>query len=113
MNQVLSRARSVRTYVLMAYDFFAWVASFVAMATLQYLVGYSPRHDIIPAALLGLGCGAVFMAVGFPLHLHRGRSAIGSFPDAVLTTPLGGSVALLAVAANFAAANPRTHLGCR
>ncbi len=48
----------------MAYDFSAWVASFVAMATLQYLVGYSTRHDIIPSALLGVGCGVVFVAVG-------------------------------------------------
>ncbi len=35
------------------------------------------------------------------MHLHRGRSAIGSFPDAVLTTLLGGAVALLAVSLNW------------
>ena len=36
MNQVLSRVRPVRAYLLMTYDFAAWVGSFVAMATLQF-----------------------------------------------------------------------------
>jgi FlaA1/EpsC-like NDP-sugar epimerase len=106
VNQVLSKVRPVRTYLLMTYDFTAWVASFVAMATLQYVVGYSSRHDIVPAALLGLGCGIVFVALGFSVHLHQGRSAVGSFPDAVLTTLLGGSIALLALLVNLVIGAP-------
>ena len=106
MNQVLSRVRPVRTYLLMTYDFAAWVASFAAMATLQFLVGYSSRSDIIPAAALGVGCGVAFVALGFPVHLHRGRSPVGSFPDAVLTTLIGGSVALLGLAVNLALGAP-------
>ncbi len=101
MNHVISRARRVRTYLLMAYDFWAWVVSFAAMATLQYAVGYSPGADIVPSTLLGVGCGLVFVAFGLPMHLHAGRSPIGSFPDAVLTSVLGGTVAFLAVLANF------------
>lgn len=96
----------MRTYLLMTYDFVAWVASFVAMATLQYAVGYSTFDDIGPAALLGVGCGLVFLVLGLPVQLHRGRSQVGSFPDAVLTTLLGGSTALLAVAINFALGTP-------
>jgi FlaA1/EpsC-like NDP-sugar epimerase len=76
------------------------------MATLQFVFGYSPQHDIVPSALLGVACGLVFVVLGFPLHLHRGRSTIGSFPDAVLTTLLGGSVALMALTLNLALGNP-------
>lgn len=91
----------MRAYVLAAYDFTAWVVSFLAMATLQWLVGYSTAPEILPAALLGVGCGLAFVGLGLPMHLHRGRSQIGSFPDAVLTTILGGSIALAAVVLNW------------
>ncbi len=106
MNYLLSQVRPWRAYLLMTYDFVAWVASFVAMATLQYVVGYSSRHDLIPATLLGVGCGVAFAVLGYPIHLHRGRSAVGSFPDAVLTSLVGGSVATVAVALNWVLGGP-------
>ena len=86
MEQVLTRVRSVRAYLLMTYDFLAWVLSFVAMATLQYVVGYSGSDDIAPAALFGVSCGVGFILLGSTVNLHRGRSPVGSFPDAVLTS---------------------------
>lgn len=106
MNSVISRARRVRTYLLAAYDFLAWALSFLAMAALQYAVGYSNAADIAPALVLGIACGLVFVSFGVPMHLHSGRSPIGSFPDAVLTSVLGGTVAFLALVTNFAIGAP-------
>ncbi len=91
----------MRTYLLMGFDFLAWVASFAAMATLQYVVGYSPRHDIADATLMGIACGLAFALLGLPVHLHRGRSSVGSFADAVLTSLIWGAVAMVCLATNF------------
>ena len=68
---MLSKVRP-GTYVLASYDFLAWVLGFLAMSTLQYLVGYSTRDDIAPSVVLGVACGLVFVLLGLPLHLHRG-----------------------------------------
>ena len=98
--------RSVRAYLLMTYDFLAWVLSFVAMATLQYVVGYSGSEDIAPAALFGVSCGLGFILLGSTVNLHQGRAAVGSFPDAVLTSIVGGLVASVALVANFSLGSP-------
>lgn len=90
----------------MTYDVVAWVVSFASMSTLQYVVGYSPRHDIVSASLLGAGCGLAFVTLGFVLHLHRGRSASGSFADAVLTSLLVGWVSACALLINWAIGAP-------
>ena len=96
MEHVISRVRHVRAYLLMTYDLLAWMVSFIAMATLQYVVGYSTFDDIGPAALLGLGCGIGFVILGSTVHLHQGRAPVGSFSDALFATLVGGVVALLA-----------------
>lgn len=70
------------------------------MALLQHVVGYSTSEQLRPALVTGLACGLAFLALAAPFRLHEGRSPIGSFDDALLTTLLCGVISLVALAVN-------------
>lgn len=54
-----------------------------------------------PAILVGITCGLTFVLLAAPVHLHDGRSPIGSFADALLTSLIGAVVAFSALVVNF------------
>ena len=101
LHAMLAHLRSVRPIVQRLYDLGAWVFGYFAMAWLQDVVGYSTSAQLRPALLTGLVCGLAFLLLAAPLRLHEGRSPIGSFPDAVLTSLLGGFISLVALVISF------------
>ena len=98
---MFAQLRSIRPFVQRLYDLGAWVFGYFAMAWLQVVVGYSTTAQLRPALLTGLICGLVFLALAAPLRLHEGRSPVGSFADAVLTSLLGGFISLAALVVSF------------
>ena len=106
MQDAFSRLRQTRTLALVTYDSVSWLVGFVAMALLQVAVGYSPPLVLPSALVLGVSCGIAFVGIGLPLHLHLGRSPVGSFADAVLATLVCGLVGLFVVSINLAAGAP-------
>lgn len=106
MQDAFSRIRQTRTLVLVSYDSVAWLVAFVAMALLQVIVGYSPPLVLPSAIVLGISCGIAFVGVGLPLHLHLGRSPVGSFADAVLASLVCGLVGVFVTTVNLAVGAP-------
>jgi FlaA1/EpsC-like NDP-sugar epimerase len=101
LNDAFAQWRQVRPQVQRLYDFSAWVLGFCAMAVLQDVVGYNDATQIGRAAVVGVICGLAFVLLSAPVRLHEGRSPIGSFPDALLTSLIGATVALCALIVNF------------
>jgi FlaA1/EpsC-like NDP-sugar epimerase len=71
------------------------------MAWLQVVVGYSTPAQLRPALVTGFICGLCFLTLAAPLRLHEGRSPVGSFADAVLTTLLGGFISVVALVVSY------------
>jgi FlaA1/EpsC-like NDP-sugar epimerase len=97
LQALLAHLRSVRPFLQRFYDLGAWVLGYFSMAWLQVLVGYSTTAQLRPALITGLSCGLVFLLLAAPLRLHEGRSPVGSFADAVLTSLLAGFISLVAL----------------
>ncbi|WP_445258370.1 polysaccharide biosynthesis protein [Nocardioides aurantiacus] len=106
MQDAFSRIRQTRTLALVTYDSLAWLIGFAAMALLQVAVGYSPPLVLPSALVLGVSCGIAFVGIGLPLHLHLGRSPVGSFADAVMASLVCGLVGLFVVTINLAVGAP-------
>lgn len=106
MEGKIAEVRRIRTQLQVGYDAAAWSVSFLAMAALQALVGYSSTSDVVPALAFGIGCGLVYALVGATVHLHQGRSSIGSFADAVLATLVWAITALTGLLVDLAGHGP-------
>ncbi|ROR92530.1 polysaccharide biosynthesis protein [Nocardioides aurantiacus] len=106
MQDAFSRIRQTRTLVLVTYDSVSWLVAFAAMALLQVAVGYSPTLVLPSALVLGVSCAIAYVGIGLPLHLHLGRSPVGSFADAVLASLVSGLVGLFVVTVNLAVGAP-------
>ena len=106
MHDVLVRARGIRAALLGSYDFVAWLVGFTVMGVWQRLVGYGTGADAVDAALMGAVVALVFIVLGSRVHLHQGRSPIGSFPDAVLTGLLWVVVGWLGLVTNLMVGSP-------
>jgi FlaA1/EpsC-like NDP-sugar epimerase len=106
MHDVLVRARGIRAALLGSYDFVAWLVGFAVMGVWQRLVGYGTSADAVDAALMGAVVALAFIVLGSRVHLHQGRSPIGSFPDAVLTGLLWAVVGWLGLVTNLMLGSP-------
>lgn len=111
MHELLAHLRAVRPHVQRLYDVSAWVLAFFVMATLQRVVGYSAGAFILPSLLLGLACGVGFLLLAAPFRLHEGRSPVGSFADAVLTSGMGCVVGAAAVLYTLVTQQVRVSVG--
>jgi FlaA1/EpsC-like NDP-sugar epimerase len=110
MHDFLAQWRHVRPHAQRVYDFSAWVIAFFSMAILQDVVGYGDAAQIRPAVMVGVACGSTFILLAAPVRLHDGRSPIGSFSDALLTSLIGATVALAALVTNFYAPQVRVSV---
>src|ERR1700712_1908597 len=98
---MFAHLRLVRPHIQRVYDLSVWVFGYFSMAWLQHAVGYSTAAQLRPALLTGLACGFAFVLLAAPLRLHEGRSPIGSFADALVTTLLGVIVSVAALVVSF------------
>jgi FlaA1/EpsC-like NDP-sugar epimerase len=106
VRHILVRARGGRVFLLVAYDFTCWVVGFASMAGVQVAVGYSDAQNLGAATMAGVLCGLGFVLLGLPLHLHHGRTKIGSFYDAVLVSGLAAVVAAVTMVVNVLVGSP-------
>jgi FlaA1/EpsC-like NDP-sugar epimerase len=108
---MFSHLRPFRPHIQRLYDLSAWILGYFSMALLQQVVGYSPSGQLRPALITGLICGVSFLLLAAPLRLHEGRSPIGSFDDAVMTTLLGGLIAAVALVVSYYTLDIRLSVG--
>ncbi|MGI8769664.1 MAG: polysaccharide biosynthesis protein, partial [Propionibacteriaceae bacterium] len=107
LHEIVDRLRPIRTLLLATFDTIAWLASFVAISSMQVLVGDKQAASVLHALVLGCGCAGLFLVLGAAVRLHQGRAAVGSFEDALLVTTVAGAAGALDLVAYLVVRGPQ------
>ena len=102
LQDFLIRVRPIRALLLVIFDSVAWIGSFALLSWLQILVGNENGSAMSRAIMVGCACAGTYLLIGATLRLHQGRSATGSFENALIVATVAGMVGAANLIANLA-----------
>ncbi|WP_319804585.1 polysaccharide biosynthesis protein [Nocardioides malaquae] len=97
----MPRLQRQRTLVVVTFDAFVWIGSFLVWMALR-LEGQTSGASWVAALTLGGVAALLHVALGATVRLHQGRSKLASLEEAVLLAAVTLSVGALIFFANLA-----------